>query len=131
MNLLKKLIDMSNVKPTNTNIPFVFTYQQCVNRVNQHGRICSHSFSTDGKNYVSFNDNHIFGYDEESDKNVFDAVPVSTRFPKQVIGRKGLEDGVVCTFDHELFIFYQNMHVIYTLDELLDIKGFKPNGEPK
>jgi hypothetical protein len=131
MNLLKKLVSITQITPATINMPFVFSYEECVKHVNRYGRICSHTFHVDEKEYVFFNNNHMFGYDKENNTQVLDTVPTSSGFPKQVVARKGLEDGIVCTFDHELFIHYQKAQVIYSLDELLDIKGCKANGEPK
>ena len=117
MNLLKKLVEIT---PMNINIPFVFNYEECVKYVNSYCKICSHSFYVGRKEFVFFNNNHMFGYDAENDGNILKTVPVSAIFPKEVAPRKGLEDGIVCTFDHELFIFHRHKQVIYTLDELLD-----------
>ena len=86
---------------------------------NNKARIVTHSVRLNGQGYYFFSNDHLFGYKDEKNK-LLGVTPTTAYLPMAVTPREGLEDGVICTVDDYIKIFYKEDTLINSFDVLVE-----------
>lgn len=99
-----KFLQETTERFSRTKIGFM-TLNEAREYCRQRNSIVSHHYSKDGKHYMWFSDNHLYGYKDEKNK-LIDCVPSSSHLPSTAVARPGLESGIVSNLDDWMVVYY-------------------------